>query len=168
MKKLIYPALWLATAGILLAEGPEGFVGSWKSDPGTPTMTRDLALDGKVVVMTEHIPGRNGGPETIMIRKYPTDGSTVSMDQGFWAGATATGKMEGNVLTVDTTQANGTKWHDVWTISEDGKHYTDEMSSTPAPGAAQGGRGGKESGKAGAKGGGRGRGGPNKFSYTKE
>jgi len=153
MKRMIYPALLLASTGILLAAGPEGFVGSWKSDPGTPTMTRDLALDGKVIVMTEHIPGRNGGPETIMIRKYPSDGSTATMDQGFWAGATATGKMEGNVLTVDTTQANGTKWHDVWTLSEDGKHYTDEMSSTPPPGAPGGGRGGR---------------GPNKFSYTKE
>ncbi len=155
MKKVIYPALLLATAGILLAAGPEGFVGTWKSDPGTPTMTRDLALDGKVIVMTEHIPASNGRPEMTMIRKYPTDGSTATMDKGFWAGATATGKMEGNVLTVDTTQANGTKWHDVWTLSEDGHHYTDEMSSTPAPGGAQGGREG------------RGRG-PNKFSYTKE
>ena len=155
MRKVIYPALWLASAGILLAAGPEGFVGTWKSDPGTPTMTRELALEGKVVVMTEHIPGRNGGPETIMIRKYPADGSTVTMDKGFWAGATATGKMDGNVLTVDTTQANGTKWHDVWTLSDDGKHYTDEMSSTPAPGAEQ-------------KGGGKGGRGPNKFSYTKE
>jgi hypothetical protein len=44
------------------------------------------------------------GWATIMIRKYPTESSTVT-----------TGKMEGNVFTVDTTQANGTKWHDVWT-----------------------------------------------------
>ena len=28
-----------------------------------------------------------------------------------WDGATATGKMEGNVLTVDTTMKNGTKFH---------------------------------------------------------
>ncbi len=156
MKKAIYPVLLLAGAGLLLAAGPEGFVGNWKSDPGTPTMTRALALEGKVIVMTEHIPGRNGGAEMIMIRKYPTDGSTVSMDKGFWAGATATGKMVGNVLTVDTTQANGTKWHDVWILAEDGKHYIDEMSSTPPPGQAQdGGRGGRARG-------------PNKFSYTKE
>ncbi len=159
MKKLIYPALLLTMAGMLSAAGPEGFVGTWKSDPGTPTMTRDLALDGKVIVMTEHIPGRNGGPETVMIRKYPTDGSTATMDKGFWAGATAIGKMEGNVLTVDTTQANGTKWHDVWTLSEDGKNYTDEMSSTPAPGAAKGAAKGGRGGRGG---------GANKFSYTKE
>jgi hypothetical protein len=150
MKRAICRALLLVSTGILLAAGPEGFVGNWKSDPGTPAMTRDLTLDGKVIVMTEHIPGRNGASETIMIRKYPTDGSTATMDKGFWAGSTATGKIEGNVLTVDTTQANGTKWHDVWTLSDDGKHYTDEMSSTPAPGSGRGGRG------------------PNKFSYTKE
>jgi hypothetical protein len=155
MNKLICLAALLASAGILSAAGPEGFVGTWKSDPGTPTMTRELALDGKVVVMTEHIPASNGRPEMTMIRKYPTDGSTVSMDKGFWAGATATGHMEGNVLTVDTTQANGTKWHDIWTLSADGLHYTDEMSSTPPPGAAQDGKTGRARG-------------PNKFSYTKE
>jgi hypothetical protein len=44
MKKMIYPALLLATAGILLAAGPEGFVGTWRSDPGTPTMTRSAEL----------------------------------------------------------------------------------------------------------------------------
>ena len=159
MKRLIYPVLFLASAGMLLAAGgPEGFVGNWKSDPGTPNMTRQLTLEGGVIVMHEHIPGRDGAPERIMIRKYPTDGSTAKMDEGFWAGSTATGKMEGNVLTVDTIQANGTKWHDVWTLSDDGKHYTDEMSSTPAPGAAQ---------KSGARKGG-GKRGPNKFSYTKE
>jgi len=143
----------LASAGVLLAaDGAQGFVGHWTSDPGTPTMTRDLTFDGKVILMTEHIPGRNGGAEQIMIRKYPTDGSTATMDQGFWAGSTATGKIEGNVLTVDTTQGNGTKWHDVWTLADDGKHYTAEMSSTPAPGAAP------------KKGGG----GTNHFSYTKQ
>jgi hypothetical protein len=159
MKRVIHPAVLLGAAWILLAAGPEGFVSTWKNDPGTPTMTRDLALEGKVIVMTEHIPGRNGAPETIMIRKYPTDGSTVKMDKGFWAGATATGNIEGNVLTVDTTQANGTKWHDVWTLSEDGKHYSDEMSSTPPPGPPGGTQAGRE---------GRGGRGPNKFSYTRQ
>src|SRR5579885_2775843 len=114
MNRAIYPALLLACAGMLPAAGPEGFVGTWKSDPGTPTMTRELKLEGKVIVMTEHIPGRDGGPERIMIRKYPTGGSTATMAELFWAGPTATGKMELNVLTADTTQADGTKWHDIW------------------------------------------------------
>jgi hypothetical protein len=99
-------------------------------------MTRKLALDGKVIVMTELQPGRNGGPELTIIRKYPTDGSTVSMDTGMWAGAKATGKMEGNVLTVDTTMANGRKFHDVWTLATDGKHYTNDMAITASSGGA--------------------------------
>lgn len=51
-----------------------------------------------------------------------------------WAGAKAIGKMEGNVLTVDTTMANGRKFHDVWTLAEDGKHYTNDMAITAASG----------------------------------
>jgi hypothetical protein len=127
MKRLLYAAIFLIVALPVFAQGPQGFVGTWKSDPGTPTMTRKLALDGKIIVMTELQPGRNGGPELTIIRKYPTDGSTVTMDTGMWDGATATGKMEGNVLTVDTTMKNGTKFHDVWTLAADGKHYTNDM-----------------------------------------
>lgn len=134
MKRIISAAIFLITSLPVLAQGPQGFVGNWKSDPGTPTMTRKLALDGKVIVMTELQPGRNGGPELTIIRKYPTDGSEVSMDTGMWAGAKATGKMEGNVLTVDTTMANGRKFHDVWTLAPDGKHYTNDMAITAASG----------------------------------
>ena len=135
MKRLMCSAILLIFALPVLAQGPQAFVGTWKSDPGTPTMTRKLALDGKVIVMTELQPGRNGGPELTIIRKYPTDGSTVTMDKGMWAGATATGKMVGNVLTVDTTMKNGTKFHDVWTLSKDGKHYTNEMVISRGGGA---------------------------------
>jgi hypothetical protein len=127
MKQLKCCAMFLIIALPVFAQGPQDFVGTWKSDPGTPTMTRKLALEGKVIVMTELQPGRNGGPEMTIIRKYPTDGSEVSMDTGMWAGAKATGKMEGNVLTVDTTMANGRKFHDVWTLAEDGKRYTNDM-----------------------------------------
>jgi hypothetical protein len=132
MKRLMYTAIFLLFALPVFAQGPQGFVGTWKSDPGTPTMTRKLALDGKVIVMTELQPGRNGGPELTIIRKYPTDGSTVSLDKGFFAGATATGKMEGDVLTVNTTMKNGTKFRDVWTLGKDGKHYTDDMDISRA------------------------------------
>jgi hypothetical protein len=135
MKRRICSAIFLIIALPVFAQGPQGFVGTWKSDPGTPTMTRKLALEGKVIVMTELQPGRNGGPEMTIIRKYPTDGSEVTMDTGMWAGAKATGKMEGNVLTVDTTMANGTKFHDVWTLAKDGKHYTDEMVISRGGGA---------------------------------
>jgi hypothetical protein len=156
MKKLILTGI-LGVAGCLYAQTPQDFVGNWKSDPGTPNMTRQLELDGNVIVMTEHVAGRNGGPERIIIRKYPTDGSTVTMDKDPWAGATATGKMENGVLTVDTTMANGTKWHDVWTISADKMHFTNEMTSSGGP--ARGGKGGEGKG-----GGGR----TNKFTYTRQ
>ena len=60
MKNLILPALFTLTAGLVFAQSAKDFVGTWKSDPGTPTMTRKLELDGKVIVMTELQPGRNG------------------------------------------------------------------------------------------------------------
>ncbi|HEY1242874.1 MAG TPA: hypothetical protein VGF16_20070 [Bryobacteraceae bacterium] len=55
--------LLIAASGALFAQTPQDFVGNWKSDPGTPTMTRKLEFDGHVILMTELQPGRNGGPE---------------------------------------------------------------------------------------------------------
>ncbi len=178
MKRLIVAAVLLTIALPVFAQGPQGFVGNWKSDPGTPTMTRKLEIDGNVILMTELQPGRNGGPELTIIRKYPTDGSTVTMDTGMWAGAKATGKVEGNVLTCDTTMANGTKFHDVWTLDADGKHYTNDMvisGGPPRGGQGQGGQGGNGGqGGGGGQGGNGGQGGSSasaprtvKFSFTK-
>jgi hypothetical protein len=127
MKRILYFAVFLLIAAPCFAQGPEIFVGKWKSDPGTPTMTRELALEGKTIVMIELQPGRNGGPELTIIRKYPTDGSEVTMDIGMWAGSKVTGKLEGRVLTCDTTMPNGAKFHDVWTLAADGKSYTNDM-----------------------------------------
>ena len=167
MKRLNCCAMFLIIALPVFAQGPEGFVGNWKSDPGTPTMTRKLALEGKVIVMTELQPGRNGGPELTIIRRYPTDGSEVSMDTGMWAGAKATGKMEGSVLTVDTTMPNGMKFHDVWTLAEDGKHYTNEMAISGGPARGAGGQGGNQ-GARGSQGSGSGAPRTVKFSFTKQ
>jgi hypothetical protein len=128
---------------------------------------------GNVIVMTELQPGRNGGPELTIIRKYPIDGSEVTMDTGMWAGAKATGKMEGNVLTVDTIMANGRKFHDVCTLAADGKHYTNDMvinGGGPGRGSAsQGGgqgAGGQGGGDRAAPGGAAPR--TVKFSFTKQ
>ena len=172
MKRLMISAVFLIIGLPAFAQGPEGFVGTWKSDPGTPTMTRKLTLEGKIIVMTELQPGRNGGPDLTIIRKYPTDGSEVSMDTGMWAGAKATGKMEGNVLTVDTTMANGAKFHDVWTLSADGKRYTNDMVITGMCGGHAAGGQGSDAGK--SAGDPQGSGSQNsaprtvKFSFTKE
>lgn len=173
MKRVISFAIFLIIAVPVFAQGPQGFVGNWKSDPGTPTMTRKLALEGKVIVMTELQPSRNGGAELTIIRKYPTDGSEVSMDTGMWAGAKATGKMEGNVLTVDTTMANGRKFHDVWTLAADGKHYTNDMVISGGPrrgGQGQGGGQGAAGGQGGSGGAAPSGEAPRtvKFSFTKQ
>jgi hypothetical protein len=128
MKRLMCSAILLIFALPVFAQGPQGFVGNWKSDPGTPTMTRKLEYRNNMIVMTELQPARNGRPAMTILRDYPTAGNTVTMHSGVWDGATATGKMVGNVLTVDTTMKNGTKFHDVWTLSKDGKHFTDKMT----------------------------------------
>lgn len=60
MKRLMCSAISLIVALPAFAQGPEGLVGNWKSDPGTPTMTRKLALHGKMIVMTKLQPGRSG------------------------------------------------------------------------------------------------------------
>jgi hypothetical protein len=174
MKALTFSAIFFVIALSTFAQGPEGFVGTWKSDPGTPTMTRKLTLEGKVIVMTELQPGRNGGPDLTIIRKYPTDGSEVSMDTGMWAGAKATGKMEGNVLTVDTSMANGAKFHDVWTLAADGKHYTNDMVITGVRGGrGASGQGGGQNSSGGQANGGSQNSGDSaartvKFSFTKQ
>lgn len=174
MKGRFLLAILTAATGLLFAQSPKDFVGTWKSDPGTPPMTRKLELDGNVIVMTEIQPGRNGGPAITVIRKYPTDGSEVTMDSGIFAGATATGKMVGKVLTVDTTMKNGAKFHDVWTLSDDKQHYTNEMVIS---GLGRGGAGRGQGQGGSAKGGGQGGQGQageqaptatRKFSYTRQ
>jgi len=154
----------MAVGSLLLAQTPQDFVGTWKSDPGTPTMTRKLEFDGHVILMTELQPGRNGGPEMTIIRKYPTDGNQVKMDTGVWAGATAVGKWENDVLTVDTTMANGRKFHDVWTLSQDKKHYTNEMVISGGGSGGGSAKGGEGSQSGNAPGGTR----TVKFSFTKQ
>lgn len=117
MKKFLFSIVLLAGGSALWAQTPQDFVGNWKSDPGTPTMTRKLEFDGHVILMTELQPGRNG--------------------------------------------TNGRKFHDVWTISPDKRHYTNEM--VIAGGGP--GRGGEKGGDGNAKGGGNR---TVKFSFTKE
>jgi len=83
------------------------------------------------------------------------------MTEGVWKDSKATGKMEGNKLVVDTTQANGTKWHDEWTLADDGKTYSAVRQNLG--GGTGGGKGPGGGGGGGAKGtgggGGKGRGG---------
>src|SRR5579863_7521840 len=101
---------------------------------------------------------------SVILRQYPTQGQEITMTEGVWKDSKATGKMEGNKLVVDTTQANGTKWHDEWTLADDGKSYSALRVRVSGP--TGGGGGGARAGNAGGAGG-RGRaggGGPETFT----
>jgi hypothetical protein len=135
MHKLIYSALSLLAAGSMYAQSPKDFVGTWSGQ----NMTRTLELQDHVLVMTE-----TQASGQVVVRKYPTDGSEVIMDGAPFAGAKARGKMEGNVLTVDTAMTTGMSIHDVWTLSADGKTFTNQTTFTGGGrgGARGGGKGG--------------------------
>ena len=46
------------------------------------------------------------------------------MTEGVWKDSTATGKVEGNKMIVETQMPNGTEWHDEWTMATDGRSYS--------------------------------------------
>lgn len=120
MKKAMFTTMAAlgAAAFLLMAQDASRFNGTWKgSDFG---QTRKLTYKDGVVYM-EETQAKGGAP---ILRQYPTQGQEVTMTEGVWAGSKATGKMEGNKLVVDTVMPNGTKWHDEWTLAEDGKSYS--------------------------------------------
>jgi hypothetical protein len=134
MRKLILAAIFVFVTLPAFALGPRDFVGTWKSVD--PAMTRTLVLEGNVIVMTETVVGRSEGQEATIMRKYPTDGSEVTMGPEFgkFADATAKGRMAGNVLTVETVLKGGQRIHDIWTLSPDGQSYTDEIKASAGRG----------------------------------
>ena len=148
----------LAAATTLLAQDGAKFNGTWKgSDNG---QVRTLSYKNGVVHMEEKQANGN-----VILRDYPAQGQEITMSEsyGVWNGSKATGKMEGNKLVVDTEMPNGTKWHDEWTLADDGKSYSALRVRVSGPGFGGGGEG---RGPA-AGGGGRGRaggGGPETFT----
>ena len=98
-----------------MAQDASKFNGTWKGDGG---QVRKLTLKDGVIYMEET--QTNG---SVILRQYPTKGQEITMTEGVWKDAKATGKMEGNKLVVETTQGNGTQWHDEWTLAADGKTY---------------------------------------------
>ena len=72
----------------------------------------------------------------VILRQYPFQGQEITMTEGVWKDSKATGKMEGNKLVVDTTMPTGMKWHDEWTLSEDGKSYSALQMVSPGTGGA--------------------------------
>lgn len=163
MNKLIVTTLLsLAAATSLLAQDASRFNGTWKgSDNG---QIRKLTYKDGVVHMEET--QANG---RVILRDYPAEGQEITMNlEGVWNGSKATGKMEGNKLSVDTTMPNGTKWHDEWTISDDGRTYSALRQMVAAGEGGPFGRGaGRGPGGPPAGGAGRGRaggGGPETFT----
>jgi hypothetical protein len=140
-----------AAAFMLMAQDASKFNGTWKGDNG---QVRKLTLKDGVVFMEET--QTNG---SVILRQYPTQGQEVTMTEAPWKDSKATGKMDGNKLVVDTTMPNGTKWHDEWTLADDGKTYSAlrQMVAAGTGGAFGGGGGGK--GPGGGGGGGKGPGG---------
>jgi cell division protein FtsW (lipid II flippase) len=102
-------------AFVLMAQDGSKFNGTWKGDGG---QVRKLTFKEGVVYMEET--QTNG---SLILRNYPTQGQEITMTEGVWKDSKATGKMTGNKLVVDTTMPNGTKWHDEWTLADDGKTY---------------------------------------------
>jgi hypothetical protein len=157
LKKAIFMAMvaLATTAFPSMAQDASKFNGTWKGDGG---QVRKLTLKYGVIFMEET--QTNG---TVILRQYPTQGQEITMTEGVWKDAKATGKMEGNKLVVETTQGNGTQWHDEWTMAEDGKTYSALRVNVSAAARVGGGAPGGGGGGARA-GGGRGRGGPETFT----
>ena len=150
MKKAMFMTMVAlgVTAFMLMAQDASKFNGTWKGEDGG--QIRKLTYKDGVVYMEEtQKDGR------LILRQYPTKGQEITMTEGVWKDAKATGKMEGNKLVVETTQGNGTQWHDEWTLAEDGKSYSALRQRV----------GGGPGGPGGAKGGGKaGGGGPETFT----
>jgi hypothetical protein len=159
-----------AAAFTLMAQDASRFNGTWKGEAAG--QTRKLTYKDGVVYMEET---QKSG--MVILRQYPTQGQEVTMTEGVWKDAKATGKMVGNKLVVETTQGNGTMWHDEWTLADDGKSYSalrQRVGGGGGPGGGGGGRGpgggggGGDKGPGGGGGGGRqgggGGGGPETFT----
>jgi hypothetical protein len=123
-----------ATAFILMAQDPSKFNGTWKGDGG---QVRKLEWKNGIVFMEEQ--NTNG---LLILRQYPTQGQQITMSEGVWKDSTATGKMEGNKLVVETQMPNGTEWHDEWTMAADGKTYAALRVQTKAGTGGAFGKGG--------------------------
>lgn len=141
MKKAMFMTMVAlgATAFLLVAQDASKFNGTWKGEDAG--QIRKLTYKNGVVYMEET---QKSG--MVILRQYPTQGQEITMTEGVWKDAKATGKMEGNKLVVETTQGNGTQWHDEWTLAADGKSYSalrQRVGGGPGgPGGAKGKGGG--------------------------
>ena len=127
------------TVSLLMGQDGSRFNGTWKGDGG---QVRKLNFKDGVIFMEEtQTDGR------VILRQYPTQGQEITMTEGVWKDSKATGKLEGHKLVVDTTMPTGMKWHDEWTLADDGKTYAALRQMVSAGnGGGFGGKGGKKGG----------------------
>ena len=116
LKKAAFMVVVAACATALMAQDASKFNGTWKGDGG---QVRKLNFKDGIVFMEET--QTNG---RVILRQYPVQGQEITMTEGVWKDSKATGKLEGSKLVVDTTMPTGMKWHDEWTMAEDGKSYS--------------------------------------------
>jgi hypothetical protein len=135
-----------AAAFLMMAQDGSKFNGTWKGEDNG--QVRKLSFKDGVIFMEET--QANG---RVILRQYPTQGQEVTMTEGVWKDSKATGKLEGNKLVVDTTMPTGMKWHDEWTLADDGKSYS-ALRQMVSAGNGRGFGGGKKGGGGGKKGGG--------------
>src|ERR1044071_7151947 len=97
--KLMNTAMFMTMAAlgvaafVLMAQDASKFNGTWKGEEGG--QVRKLTYKDGVVYMEET---QKSG--MVILRQYPTKGQEITMTEGVWKDAKATGKMEGNKLVV--------------------------------------------------------------------
>jgi hypothetical protein len=130
MKTLLSAALVLATLAFA-ADHPD-FTGTWKMEVSKtddskgppPRITRRVSKEGNVITMTE-IQHRDG-KERAIIRLFSTDGTVVRGKLSGQPIATR-GMWDGDKLVSDTLIGDTNMLHEVWSLSDDGRTWTNEM-----------------------------------------
>jgi len=132
MTKISTVVAAIALAPVALAAGLPDFTGTWKIDASKmdtskgppPRMIRMVTKEGSIFTMTE-VQSRDGH-ELKVVRKFSTDGSEVRSELGGQR-VKSHGMWDGSQLVSDTTIGEKTTVHDVWTLSDDGQTWTDEV-----------------------------------------
>jgi hypothetical protein len=132
MKEIACVVMAIALATVAFAADQPDFTGTWKIDASKmdtskgppPRMIRTVTKEGSIFTMTE-VQSRDGH-ELKIVRKFSTDGSEVRSELGKQR-VKSHGMWDGNKLVSDTTIGEQTTVHDVWTLSDDGQTWTDDV-----------------------------------------
>jgi hypothetical protein len=132
MKKIAYVVMAIALATVAFAADHPDFTGTWKIDASKmdaskgapPQITRTVTKENNIITVTE-VQSRSGS-ETSIVRKFSTDGSQVTSALNGQP-VKSHGAWEGNKLVSDTTIGEKISIHDVWTLSDDGQTWTNDM-----------------------------------------